>query len=176
MNRRQNRTLPRNNPSISKATSLTQAVDNFPECRTDDGGEGLPCQHRLRDVVRGYYNTRRINSNSDTAARLKTMIKTYTAANLQDAHILLGLLHAEGINARILNASAQGGLGEIPFACTYPEIWLENARDTVRAKAVIEQFERPSSTGLPLTCKRCGEDSPPGFELCWNCGAATVAE
>ena len=104
------------------------------------------------------------------------MIKTYTAANLQDAHILLGLLHAEGINARVLNASAQGGLGEIPLACTYPEIWLENARDTVRAKAVIEQFERPPSAGPPLTCKRCGEDSPPGFEVCWNCGATTAAE
>ncbi len=103
------------------------------------------------------------------------MIKTYTAANLQDAYILLGLLQSEGIKARILNANAQGGLGEIPFASTYPEIWLETARDAVRAKGVIEQFERPQSTGLPCTCERCGEESPAGFELCWKCGAATVA-
>jgi hypothetical protein len=99
------------------------------------------------------------------------MIKTYTAANLQDAHILLGLLASSGIEARILNASAQGGLGEIPFASTYPEIWLEHARDLERARAVIESFDRPQSTGAPRRCSNCGEESPARFELCWKCGA-----
>jgi hypothetical protein len=104
------------------------------------------------------------------------MVKTYTAANLQDAHILLGLLASAGIRARILNASAQGGLGEIPFTSTYPEIWLERAADAERARAVIADFERPQRTGASRRCAACGEDSPPGFELCWQCGAAIALE
>jgi hypothetical protein len=97
------------------------------------------------------------------------MIKVYTAANLPDAYLLLGLLGAEGIKAHILNANAQGGLGEIPFANTYPEIWLERTGDVQRTKNIIEQFERPQLAGEVLTCGQCGEDNPAGFELCWNC-------
>ena len=69
------------------------------------------------------------------------MVKVYSAANLQDAHILLGLLNGANIDARILNAAAQGGLGEIPFASTYPEIWLVRNGDMLRAKEVIAMFE-----------------------------------
>ena len=98
------------------------------------------------------------------------MIKAYTAANLQDAHILLGLLRAEGIKARILNANAQGGLGEIPFASTYPEIWLEDVRDLNQAKSIVETFERPQTAGVPWRCRHCGEDSPASFGVCWKCG------
>lgn len=100
------------------------------------------------------------------------MIKAYTAANLQDAHILLGLLAAQRIEARILNAAAQGGLGEIPFTQAYPEVWLTNVRDLDRARAVIEHFDRPLKAGNDLRCARCGEDSPDGFSVCWNCSAA----
>lgn len=101
------------------------------------------------------------------------MIKVYTAANLQDAHILLGLLNAAGIEARILNACAQGGLGEIPFMHAYPEIWLTESRDFARAREVTERFERPPPGTGPRRCPACGEENPPGFEICWNCSAPT---
>ncbi|MCC6535023.1 MAG: DUF2007 domain-containing protein [Burkholderiales bacterium] len=102
------------------------------------------------------------------------MIKAYTAASLQDAHILLGLLCAEGIAAHILNANAQGGLGEIPFMHAYPEIWLVHPRDLSRARRVVEAFERPPAGAEPMRCARCGEDNPAGFEICWSCQAPTV--
>lgn len=98
------------------------------------------------------------------------MIKAYTAANLQDAHLLLGLLAASGIEARILNAAALGALGEIPFASAYPEIWLTDARDLARARQIIATFERPPPAAQPVRCASCGEDNPAGFEICWNCG------
>ena len=104
------------------------------------------------------------------------MIKAYTAANLQDAHILLGLLESSGIKARILNASAQGGLGEIPFPSTYPELWLEDARDAARARMLIDEFERPPSAGAPRRCPNCQEENPARFEVCWKCGSAIVAD
>ena len=99
------------------------------------------------------------------------MIRAYTAANLQDAHILLGLLAASGIKARILNANAQGGLGEIPFTSTYPEVWLEDARDAARARTIIAEFEHPASSGTARRCRGCGEENPARFEVCWQCGA-----
>jgi hypothetical protein len=102
------------------------------------------------------------------------MIKVYTAANLQDAHILLGLLRTADIEARVLNANAQGGLGEIPFAQTYPEIWLADERDLSRARHVFERFERPLPAAPPMACPECGEENPAGFEICWNCAAPTA--
>jgi hypothetical protein len=103
------------------------------------------------------------------------MIKAYSAANLQDAHILLGLLHAAGIEARILNSNAQGGLGEIPFTHAYPEIWLVRAADLGRACQVFERFERPAPAARPSRCAACGEENPAGFEICWNCSAPMAA-
>ena len=102
------------------------------------------------------------------------MIKAYTAADLQQAHLLLGLLQAAGIEARILNANAQGGLGEIPFVNTYPEIWLVRPADLGRARAVFEKFEQPSPAMPPRACPRCGEENPAAFEICWNCAAPIV--
>jgi hypothetical protein len=112
----------------------------------------------------------------DARAMLRAgMIKAYTAANLQDAHILLGLLHAAGIEARILNSNAQGGLGEIPFMHAYPEIWLVHAHDLERARELFEGFERPPAASRPNRCAACGEENPAGFEICWNCSAPMAA-
>jgi hypothetical protein len=103
------------------------------------------------------------------------MIRAYTAANLQDAHILLGLLQAAGIEARLFNVSAQGGLGEIPFTHAYPEIWLVDAADLARARGVFERFERPAPAAQPRRCPACGEENPGAFEICWNCSAPTAS-
>jgi len=99
------------------------------------------------------------------------MIRLYCAANLQDAHIVLGLLRGMGIDAHVLNGHAQGGLGEIPFTHTYPEIWLADGRDVERARQIVAGFERTPS-GVPgYRCAGCGEEIPASFEWCWNCGA-----
>jgi hypothetical protein len=103
------------------------------------------------------------------------MIKVYTAANLQDAHLLMGLLRTRGIEAQVLNAAAQGGLGEIPFTQTYPEIWLVHARDLDRARALCAEFDAAPAAGVDTQCPACGEPSPSTFEVCWNCGAALAS-
>jgi hypothetical protein len=100
------------------------------------------------------------------------MFKLYSAANLQEAHIVLGLLEAAGIDAMILNSNAQGGVGEIPFVQTYPELWIQTRGDLPRARAVVEAFERPARVTAAWQCAQCGEENPGGFELCWKCTAA----
>lgn len=90
--------------------------------------------------------------------------------------MLLGLFAALRIEARILNASAQGGLGEIPFIQAYPEVWLADARDLDRARTVIADFDRPLAAENEVRCIQCGEDSPGGFAVCWKCGASLDSE
>ncbi len=99
------------------------------------------------------------------------MKRVYNAANLPDAHIVAGVLAEHGIRVRILNANASGAIGELPVDSAAPQLWIDNAADEARARAVIEAFLRPQS-GPARACRGCGEENPPAFETCWNCGAA----
>ena len=98
------------------------------------------------------------------------MIRFGTAANLPEAHLLLRLLAEAGIPPRILNEHAQGATRELPFTQTWPEIWLENETDLVRADEIRRRFERAKELP-PQRCSQCGEQNPGSFELCWKCSA-----
>jgi len=98
------------------------------------------------------------------------VIRLCTAANLPEAHLLRHLLAEAGIRARILNEHAQGGTGELPFTQTWPELWLEDERDLVRADEVRRRFEQARELP-PRACPQCGEQNPGSFELCWKCDA-----
>ncbi len=98
------------------------------------------------------------------------MKKIYAASSLQDAQLLSHALSQAGIPNRLFNEFAQGGLGELPFTHTYPEIWIEDGRDEARARSVITQFEdRPDSVDS-IFCRSCHERNPETFETCWHCG------
>lgn len=98
------------------------------------------------------------------------MIKIFSAENLQSAHLLQGLLAESGIKTQILNQYAQGGVGELPFTHTYPEIWLENDADMPRAQSIIVGFEQRAREISDLICPACQEPCPDTFEVCWRCG------
>jgi hypothetical protein len=103
--------------------------------------------------------------------------RIYSASNLQEAHLLAGLLRQQGIEAHVFNENAIGGMGEIPFTQAWPEIWLEDERDRGRAEEVIRRFEQQAEAGLPsVRCPVCGEENPGGFEICWHCGAVLKDE
>ena len=100
------------------------------------------------------------------------MRRIYTAAHLPQAYLLLHLLDAAGIKAKVFNENAQGGVGELPFTHTYPEVWLEHSGDEPRAREIIVEFEHDlrEPNGF-LSCQRCAEDNPDTFDVCWNCGS-----
>jgi hypothetical protein len=98
------------------------------------------------------------------------MKKLYCAANLPDAHIVLHLLDEAGIEARVFNENAQGGLGELPFTHVYPEVWLMNERDFRRAREIVDAHEAPPRDLGDVRCGGCGEDNPRNFQVCWQCG------
>lgn len=99
------------------------------------------------------------------------MKRIYQAGNLQDAYILSNLLSAARIDHHILNSYQHGGVGELPFTHTYPEIWLVNENDESKARALIAEFEQPLANETPeRACSRCGELNPATFQICWHCG------
>lgn len=100
------------------------------------------------------------------------MLRLCTAANLPEAHLLLHRLAQAGIEARVLNEHAQGGLGEIPFTHAWPEIWIVEPTQEARARNVLKEFESAPAASSAARCAACAEINPPGFELCWHCGAA----
>jgi len=102
------------------------------------------------------------------------MRRLCTAANLPEAHLLLHRLAHAGIEARVLNEHAQGGLGELPFTHTYPEIWIMEPEQEMHARAVLAEFERAPAPSMPTRCTHCGENNPPAFEICWNCGKSIL--
>jgi len=102
------------------------------------------------------------------------MLRLYSAASLAEAYLVLHALERAGIPAHVLNQHAQGGLGDIPFAHTWPEVWIASALDAERAREVIAGYESARVSGPPRRC-RCGEDNPATFESCWRCGAVIGA-
>lgn len=98
------------------------------------------------------------------------MLRLCTAANLPEAYLLLHRLTQAGIEARVFNEHAQGGLGEIPFVHAWPEIWLMEPAQEARARRILEEFESAPTTSKPARCAACAEINPAGFEICWRCG------
>lgn len=107
-----------------------------------------------------------------TLCSIEPMRKVYSAANLQEAYLLLHRLQHAGIPARVLNEHAQGGLGELPFTHVYPEVWVTHDADVERARAVVTEHERAGhAAASSRPCRFCREQNPGSFESCWRCGA-----
>jgi len=102
------------------------------------------------------------------------MFKLCASANLPEAYLVLHQLEQAGIEACVLNEHAQGGLGEIPFHQAYPEVWVMEEADAVRAREILRAFESPGVLSGKARCAGCGEENPRNFEVCWHCGRPLV--
>ena len=79
------------------------------------------------------------------------MKRIYSAADLQEAHLLAQLLQEHNIDCHVFNENLQGGVGEIPFVQAYPEIWLGREEDESRARG----SSRISSNGQRMVPPGC---------------------
>ncbi|HID48365.1 MAG TPA: DUF2007 domain-containing protein [Chromatiales bacterium] len=98
------------------------------------------------------------------------MLLIYTAANLMEAQLLVGLLARAGIAAEVMNRYAQGATGELPVDQARPQIWLERDSDKSRALEIVRDYEATPATSDWIYCRHCRERNPDNFELCWKCG------
>lgn len=97
------------------------------------------------------------------------MKRVHIAATLLDAQLAADTLASVGIATHIFNANAAGGLGELPFLNTQPELWVDDDSQADRARTVLAATrEAPTSGEKP--CPHCGEANPAHFLSCWHCG------
>ncbi len=98
-------------------------------------------------------------------------LRLYRASSVPEAHLLSGMLEAEGVSAFIKNELLAGAIGELPMMSALPEVWLVHGKDEAKARKVLEDFRARASSklGPDVACPACGADNPSNFELCWKC-------
>jgi hypothetical protein len=98
-------------------------------------------------------------------------LRLYRASSVPEAHLLSGMLEAEGVRAIVKNELLAGAIGELPMMAALPEVWLVRRKDEARARKVLDDFRARASSklGPEVTCPSCGAENPSNFELCWQC-------
>ena len=99
------------------------------------------------------------------------MKKLTSAESLITINHYKNLLAAEGIRTEIRNQHLGSILGEMPYAETWPEVWVVNDLDFDRATQLIKSAES-ESPGRAWRCKKCGEENEGQFAACWQCGTS----
>lgn len=100
------------------------------------------------------------------------MKKLTSAESLITINHYKNLLASEGIRSEIRNQYLGSILGEMPFAETWPELWIRNDMDYDRAKQLIDDSIADESPAAGWRCDNCGEDNERQFAACWKCGNA----
>ena len=101
--------------------------------------------------------------------------KIYTAESVVEVAHLRNVLESAGIECLVRNDRLAGAIGEIPFVECWPELWVRQPGDALRARGLIDQVLSPGAQGEPWTCPGCGECIEPQFAQCWHCAAAAPA-
>ena len=82
------------------------------------------------------------------------------------------LLEAAHIPCELRNEYAAGGVGELSFIDTWPELWVA-LEDVALAKKLISEYQATSE--LDWQCS-CGEINGAAFGSCWHCLVQTQTE
>jgi Putative prokaryotic signal transducing protein len=104
------------------------------------------------------------------------MRRVHTAESTIEIAHLRNVLESEGIACIVRNDRLAGVIGEIPFVECWPELWIAEPGQELRARGLIEQALRPRPAGKPWVCAECGEHIDAAFTECWRCAVADDAE
>ncbi|MBX2885964.1 MAG: DUF2007 domain-containing protein [Granulosicoccus sp.] len=97
------------------------------------------------------------------------MKRAYTAGTLVDATLVADWLDSNGVPCEIFHQNAVGALGELPV--TPPEVWVRRDADLSLALRLVGEVVFVDEDG-EQQCQQCGEESPRGFDICWQCQTA----
>jgi hypothetical protein len=96
----------------------------------------------------------------------------HTARHPTEAHLIRGLLEAEGIRADVRGDQLFGAFGELPVL---PTVWVRDESLALQADRLIVEFLRGAAAvryrNERWTCAACGESLEGQFTACWACGA-----
>jgi hypothetical protein len=97
----------------------------------------------------------------------------YSAASMQQAYLLRGLLEDEGIAARVVNDAMQIAGGELPVGWTAAARVVVPSEDALRARQFAEAFDRKAARGLQDELTTRAADVVPADEVSggweWPC-------
>lgn len=102
------------------------------------------------------------------------MKRVYTAQNSLLVNHLRNLLQEAGIACVLRNEFLGGAAGELPLVEVWPELWVVDDAQYLRARTLVTEALRGDArpAGPPWTCPACGEPIEGQFTDCWRCGAA----
>ncbi len=97
------------------------------------------------------------------------MRKVHTAESMIEIAHLRNLLELEGIACVVRHDRLSGVIGEIPFVECWPELWVCEPGQALRARGLIDAALHPRPAGEAWQCPRCGERIEAQFTECWKC-------
>ncbi|MCI5141167.1 MAG: DUF2007 domain-containing protein [Candidatus Electrothrix sp. ATG1] len=102
------------------------------------------------------------------------MVKIYTAQHVAEAHLIKGLVEAQGIPCEVMNENLSSLRGELPMTDeTAPTLCIFDESQFEEARAIIAEYEernkQKNGKGASWVCRICGEESEEQFTQCWNC-------
>ena len=96
----------------------------------------------------------------------------HTARHPTEAHLIKGMLEAEGIRAEVKGDQLYGAFGELPVL---PTVWIFDDALAAYADRIVIDFLRGTAARRygheRWTCANCGEALEGQFTECWKCGA-----
>lgn len=93
----------------------------------------------------------------------------YTHPNIAVVVQVRELIAQAGIRCVIRNEYAAGAIGELAPINAWPEVWVHEDGDLLKAVAVVEKFQQAVKEP-DWQCARCSNANPANFETCWHCG------
>jgi hypothetical protein len=100
--------------------------------------------------------------------RQPLMKRLLQAPNLALATLWADMLGDVGIVATVQRAYASSIAGEIPPDQSLPEVWVSDASEHDRARALLNEWQHPPHRHW--ACPACHEIIEGPFEQCWKCG------
>jgi len=99
------------------------------------------------------------------------MRRVYSDLDRMMAGHVKAVLESEGIPCLMKNEALVGGVGELPPTACWPEVWIVDDADYVRARQLVEELvAAPDHKADDWRCPRCGERVDGELALCWHCG------
>lgn len=89
---------------------------------------------------------------------------------------LRNLLQSRDITCELRNLELRTGMGEIPLAECWIELWIGDDAREDEALELIRGTAAPPEGTAPWTCPDCGETLEGQFDACWQCGGAAPGQ
>ena len=96
------------------------------------------------------------------------MKMVYTHENRLFVANAKNILEAENIKVVVKNEHAASAIGEVSAFDAWVQLWVIKDSEYRKACSIIEHA-LSENNATPWTCKACGEENDPSFDLCWSC-------